>query len=53
VIRLAQAGKMRAYFAGSLDLSNVVEGLTALLINMNKYYGLKTASIKITGVEQP
>jgi len=51
VIHLAQAGKMRAYYAGNLDLSNVVEGLTAILISINKHYGVKTASIKITGVD--
>ena len=51
VIELAEAGGMRAYFAGGLDNAIIVEGLTALLINMNKYYGTKTASIGISGVE--
>jgi NADPH-dependent F420 reductase len=50
VIRLAEAGGMRAYYSGGLDNANVVEGLTALLISINKYYGVKTASIGITGV---
>jgi hypothetical protein len=51
VIELAKAAGMRAYFAGDLDNSVVVEGLTSLLISMNKYYGTKTASIGITGIE--
>ena len=50
VIQLAEAGGMRAYYAGSLDNAIVVEGLTALLISINKQYGVKTASIGITGV---
>ena len=50
VIRLAEAGGMQAYYAGGLDNALVVEGLTALLISMNKHYGIKTASIGITGI---
>ena len=51
VIDLAEAGGMRAYFAGGLDNAVVVEGLVALLIAMNKHYGIKTTSIGITGVQ--
>ncbi len=50
VIQLSEAGGMRAYYAGGLDNAIVVEGLTAVLISMNKYYGVKTASISIAGV---
>jgi 8-hydroxy-5-deazaflavin:NADPH oxidoreductase len=50
VINLAQAGGMQAYYAGGLDNAVIVEGLTALLISINKFYGTKTASIAITGV---
>jgi 8-hydroxy-5-deazaflavin:NADPH oxidoreductase len=50
VTRLAEAAGMRAYYAGNLDQAIVVEGLTAILINLNKYYGTKTASIGITGI---
>ncbi|MBN1146227.1 MAG: NADPH-dependent F420 reductase [Anaerolineales bacterium] len=53
VIDLAARGGMRAYYAGGLDNAIVVEGLTALLISLNKHYGTKTASIGITGVGQP
>jgi hypothetical protein len=51
VIELSEGGGMRAYFAGGLDNALIVEGLTALLIGMNKYYKIKTASIGISGVE--
>lgn len=51
-IQLAQAGGMRAYFAGGLANANVVEGLTSLLISINKHYGVKTASIGITGLSE-
>jgi NADPH-dependent F420 reductase len=50
VIDLAQSCGMRAYYAGGLDNSIIVEGLTSLLISINQYYGVKTASIKISGL---
>jgi len=50
VISLAEAGGMTAYYAGGLDNAIVVEGITALLIGINKYYGTKTAGIGVTGV---
>ena len=50
VIQLAQDGGMQAYYAGGLANALVVEGLTSLLISINKHYGVKTASIGITGV---
>jgi NADPH-dependent F420 reductase len=39
VIALTEAGGMRAFYAGGLDNAIVVEGMTALLITMNKHYG--------------
>jgi 8-hydroxy-5-deazaflavin:NADPH oxidoreductase len=50
VIQLAVDGGMRGYYAGGLDNALVVEGLTSILISLNKHYGVKTASIKVTGV---
>ena len=50
-IKLAENGGMRAYYAGDLDNALIVEGLTALLISMNKYYRVKNASIGISGVD--
>jgi hypothetical protein len=52
VMRLAEAAGMHAYYAGSLDNAVVVEGLTSILISLNKYYGVKTASIGVTGLEK-
>lgn len=51
IIQLAEAIGMRGYYAGGLDNALVVEGLTALLISLNKYYGVKTASIGVTGID--
>jgi hypothetical protein len=51
VIVLAEALGMRAFYAGDLDNAITVEGLTALLIKMNKHYG-GHGSVKITGLKQ-
>jgi hypothetical protein len=50
VIQLAKAGGMTAYYAGGLENAVIVEGITALLISINKYYGSKAASIAVTGI---
>lgn len=50
VIKITEAAGMKGIFAGGLSNAITVEGLTALLISMNKYYGSKTASIGITGI---
>ena len=50
VIELAQAAGLQAYYAGGLDNAIVVEGLTSILISLNKHYGVKTASISISGL---
>lgn len=50
IIKLANNGGMRAYYAGDLDNAIVVEGLTSILINLNKYYQVKSASIEVTGI---
>lgn len=49
VVALAEAGGMTAYYAGGLDNAVVVEGLTALLIAMNKHYG-GHGTLRIAGV---
>jgi NADPH-dependent F420 reductase len=51
VIQLAQEIGLRGYYAGGLDNAIVVEGLTSILISINKYYKIKTASISILGLE--
>jgi 8-hydroxy-5-deazaflavin:NADPH oxidoreductase len=52
VILLAQAIGMRAYHAGGLDNALVVEGLTSILLSLNKQYQVKTATITITGLNR-
>ena len=51
VIELSEAGGMRGYYAGRLDNAFVVEGITALLIAMNKYYG-GHGTVQITGIKK-
>lgn len=50
VIELIEAAGMRAFYAGDLDNAVVVEGLASILISLNKHYGVKTASIGVTGL---
>ncbi len=51
VIALVEGADMRGYYAGHLDNANVVEGLTSILISLNKHYKTRSASIKITGID--
>jgi len=51
VIQISETGGMKAYYAGNLDNAIVVEGITAILISLNKYHGVKTAAIGIIGIE--
>lgn len=51
VIALADAIGMHGYYAGDLDNAVVVEGLTSILICLNKYYGSHSASIRVTGLK--
>ena len=50
VMYLIEGADMRAYYAGKLDNAVVVEGITSILISVNKHYKIKTASVRITGV---
>ncbi|MCH7587911.1 MAG: NADPH-dependent F420 reductase [Chloroflexi bacterium] len=49
---LSDAGGMNAYYAGGLDKAIVVEGITAVLVELNRRYGSKDGAIKITGIEK-
>lgn len=51
VKQLALAGGMRAFYAGRLENAVIIEGLTCLLISLNRHYQVKTASIGIKGLE--
>ncbi|MFH1908683.1 MAG: NADPH-dependent F420 reductase [Chloroflexota bacterium] len=50
VLKLVAAAGLTGWDAGPLENSVVVEGLTSVLIGINKQYGGTHAGIKITGV---
>ncbi len=52
VINLAEDAGLTGWDAGPLENSIVAEGLTSILIGINKKYGSKSAGIKITGVKR-
>ena len=51
VITLADAGGMRAFYAGGLDNAITVEGITSLLIKMNKRYG-GHGTVQVVGLKK-
>jgi NADPH-dependent F420 reductase len=52
VIELIQDIGFNAWDAGPIENSMVIEGLTSILIGINKQYGSQSAGIRITGVDQ-
>jgi hypothetical protein len=53
VLRLVHAAGLQGWDAGPLENSAVVEGLTSVLIGINRKYGSNHAGIRVTGVEPP
>ena len=51
-IQIVEAAGMVAWDAGPIENSAVAEGLTSVLIHINKQYGSTHAGIRITGVEK-
>jgi 8-hydroxy-5-deazaflavin:NADPH oxidoreductase len=51
-LRLVDAAGMTGWDAGPIENSVVAEGLTSVLININKRYGSTHAGIRITGVDR-
>ena len=51
-LKLVTAAGMRGWDAGPLENSAVTEGLTSVLIYINKKYGSRNAGIRITGLSQ-
>jgi len=49
VLKLVEAVGLTGWDAGPIENSMVVEGLTSVLIGINKQYGSKQAGIRITG----
>lgn len=53
VLRLVEAAGLIGWDAGPIQNSMVVEGMTSILIYINKQYGSTHAGIRITGVARP
>lgn len=51
-IKLVEAAGLRGWDAGPIENSVVIEGLTSVLIGINKKYGSTYAGIKITGAKR-
>lgn len=49
-LKLVEAAGLTGWDAGPIENSVVVEGLTSILIHINKQYGTNHAGIRITGV---
>jgi NADPH-dependent F420 reductase len=52
VINLVEKAGMIGWDAGPIENTVVVEGLTSILIGINKEFGFHTAGIKITGIRR-
>jgi len=50
VLELVAAAGLTGWDAGPIENSVVVEGLTSILIHLNKQYGVESAGIRITGI---
>ncbi len=51
IIQLVEEAGLIGWDAGPLENSMVVEGLTSILIGLNKKYGVQSAGIRITGIK--
>ncbi|MEX2161471.1 MAG: NADPH-dependent F420 reductase [Anaerolineales bacterium] len=49
-MNLARDAGLQAYYAGALDKAIVIEGLTSLLVTMNKHYKSKHGTFKVAGI---
>ncbi len=52
VLKLVEAAGLTGWDAGPVENAVVVEGLTSILIYLNKLYGVPDAGIRITGIER-
>lgn len=52
VLQLVEAAGLAGWDAGPLENAVVVEGLTSVLVGINKRYGMKHAGIRIAGEER-
>lgn len=51
VLALVEAAGLTGWDAGPIENTVVIEGLTSILIGLNKQFGIDHAGIKITGIE--
>ena len=52
VLRLVEDAGLVGWDAGVIENSVVVEGMTSILIGLNKQYGVEASGIRITGIER-
>jgi 8-hydroxy-5-deazaflavin:NADPH oxidoreductase len=52
-LKLVAATGLSGWDAGPIENSMVIEGMTSILIGINKRYGSKTAGFRIVGVQAP
>jgi hypothetical protein len=52
VLELIQKMGLVGWDAGPIENSVIAEGLTSVLIGLNKQYGVQSAGIKITGINR-
>lgn len=52
VLKLVESAGLRGWDAGPIENSVVIEGLTSVLIGINKKYGSTHAGIRITGIDR-
>ncbi|MEX1247607.1 MAG: NADPH-dependent F420 reductase [Anaerolineales bacterium] len=50
VMALARDAGLLAYYAGTLDQAIVIEGLTSVLVSMNKHYKSRHGTFKVAGI---
>jgi len=50
--RLVEQTGLRGVIAGPLERARIVEAITGLLLKINRRYGVKSAGIRITGIEE-
>lgn len=53
VLRLVKEAGLTGWDAGPIENSVIAEGLTSILIGLNKQYGVASSGIRITGIERP
>ncbi len=52
ILKLVESAGLTGWDAGPLENSSVVEGMTSVLLGINKRYGVTSAGIRITGVQK-